>query len=267
MKRISIFAAALILFTGTLFAQKVPDRPYPPRLVNDLADVLTIQQENEIESFLVDFSKGSSTQIVLITITTLNGYDKADFTYKIGEEWGVGQAQKNNGIVMLVKPKTPQENGEAFIAVGYGLEAVIPDAIASRIVNQELIPAFKNNNYYQGIAQGLTVLTELANGEYPYQEYKKEVAGAEGFGALPILLLIIFYFLFLGRRRMYYNTGKKGSSLPFWLILWGLNSGRSGSNGYWNEFNSGRGHFGGGNSGFGGFGGGSFGGGGAGGSW
>lgn len=270
MKR--IFSILLgLLFTISAFADDIPARPTPPRLVNDLADVLSANQEQQLERFLADFARGSSTQIVVVTVPSLNGYDKADYTYRIGEKWGVGQSDKDNGAVMMIKPKTNRENGEAFIATGYGLEAVIPDAIASRIVNSEMIPNFKNNDYYGGIAAGLTVMTELANGEYPYEEYEARTSGSGGFGLVPIILIMVFYFLFLGRRRRYYSTGSRGSSLPFWMILWGLNSGRSGSSGYWNDFNSGSGHFGGGSGfgggGFGGFGGGSFGGGGAGGSW
>lgn len=268
-----IFSILLgLLLTFSVYADDIPARPTPPRLVNDLANVLTDGQEQQLEAFLVDFARGSSTQIVVVTVPSLNGYDKADFTYQIGEKWGVGQSDKDNGAVMMIKPKTARENGQAFIATGYGLEAVIPDAIASRIVNNELIPNFKNNDYYSGIAAGLTVMTELANGEYPYEEYESRTSGSGGFGVIPILMIMVFYFLFLGRRRRYYSANGRGSSLPFWMILWGLNSGRSGSSGYWNDFNSGSGHFGGGSGfggggGFGGFGGGSFGGGGAGGSW
>lgn len=271
MKKIFSIIFSLTL-TFTAFADNIPQRPVPPRLVNDLADVLSAGEEQQLEAFLANFARGSSTQIVVVTVNSLNGYDKAQYTYKIGESWGVGQSDSDNGAVMLIKPKTASEKGEAYIATGYGLEAVIPDAIASRIVNHEMIPLFKNGDYADGIAAGLTVMTELAAGEYPYEEYESRTNGSGGFALLPLLMIMVFYLLFLGRRRRYYSTGHKGSSLPFWLILWGLNSGRSGSSGYWNDFNSGSGHFGGGSSGFGGggfggFGGGSFGGGGAGGSW
>ncbi len=270
MKRIvSIFLSLTLVLS--VVAENIPERPMPPRLVNDLADVLSNNEEQQLEAFLTNFARGSSTQIVVVTVNSIEGYDKAQYAYKIGELWGVGQSDKDNGAVMLIKPKAASEKGEAYIATGYGLEAVIPDAIASRIVNHEMIPLFKNGEYAEGIAAGLTVMTELAAGEYPYEEYESRTSGSGGFALLPILMVMVFYLLFLGRRRRYYSAGHKGSSLPFWLILWGLNSGRSGSSGYWNDFNSGSGHFGGGSSfgggGFGGFGGGSFGGGGAGGSW
>lgn len=272
MKR--IFTALLLFFTITVIGQTIPERPYPARLVNDLANVIPDNQERELESMLVDFARGSSNQITIVTVPSLDGYDKADYAIKLGESWGIGQKEEDNGIVMLVKPKTASAKGEAFIAVGYGLEGIIPDAIAARIVNYDMIPEFKNGDYYAGISKGITSLAGLANGEYTYQEYDKRTSGSGAGGFLPILVIMIFYMLFLGRRRRYYTAGGKRSSLPFWMILWGLNSGRNGSHGYWNDFNSGAGHFGGGSGfggggggGFGGFGGGSFGGGGAGGSW
>ena len=272
MKR--IFTALLLFFSITVIGQAIPERPYPARLVNDLANVIPDNQERELESMLVDFARGSSNQITIVTVPSLDGYDKADYAFKLGESWGIGQKEEDNGIVMLVKPKNASAKGEAFIAVGYGLEGIIPDAIASRIVNYDMIPEFKNGDYYAGISKGVTSLAGLANGEYTYQEYDKRTSGSGAGGFLPILVIMIFYMLFLGRRRRYYTAGGKRSSLPFWMILWGLNSGRNGSHGYWNDFNSGGGHFGGGfgsggggGGGFGGFGGGSFGGGGAGGSW
>lgn len=271
MKRVFSIFLVLLIFVG-VYADDIPSRPVPPRLINDLANVLSPTQVAELENFLVDFARGSSNQIVVVTVSSLNGYDKASFTFQIGERWGIGQAEEDNGAVMVIKPKTKRENGEAYIATGYGLEAVIPDAIASRIVNSEMIPHFKNEDYYRGITAGLKVMTELANGEYPYEEYDAMTSGTGGSGFILILIIIVFYLIYLGRRRRYYSVGAKGNSLPFWLILWGLNSGRSGSTGYWDDFNSGGGHFGGSSGrsssgGFGGFGGGSFGGGGAGGSW
>ncbi|PID94072.1 MAG: hypothetical protein CSA95_04760 [Bacteroidetes bacterium] len=267
MKHIRLLFLGVIVSLG-LFATEIPDRPVPPRLVNDLANLLSPNEEQQLERYLVDFARGTSTQIVVVTVPSLNGMDKANFTYQLGEKWGIGQSDKDNGAVMMIKPKVKGDKGEAFIATGYGLEGVIPDAIAKRIVEHEMIPAFKQNDYATGIASGLEVMTALARGEYPYEEYQSRTAGRGGtLTFFPVLLFLIFYFLFLSRRGRYYNAGGRRSRLPFWLILWGLNSGRSGSSGFWNDFNSGSGSFGGGGSGFGGFGGGSFGGGGAGGSW
>ncbi|MDO8930082.1 MAG: TPM domain-containing protein, partial [Bacteroidota bacterium] len=114
----------LSLFLFSVFAQDIPERPNPPRLVNDLANVLSDQEEQQLESELVQFDRSTSTQITIVTVPSLNGYEKADFTFRLGEKWGVGRKDKNNGIVIVFKPKIGNERGEVFVAVGYGLEGI-----------------------------------------------------------------------------------------------------------------------------------------------
>lgn len=253
------------------FAQ-IPERPNPPKLVNDLADILDAGQEQSLEQILVQFNNETSTQIVVVTVPSLNGYDRADFAYRIGETWGVGQQGKNNGIVMLVKPKVGNERGEVYISVGYGLEGVIPDAVANRqVIDNEMIPRFKENDYYGGIVQGATVIMNLARGEYTAQEYAGNQSSEGGGGAIILFIILIFIFIILpimrGKSKVH-SAGKK--DIPLWLLLSLMNSGKR-HGGSFGDFSSGRGPFGGGfgggGGGFGGFGGGSFGGGGAGGSW
>jgi uncharacterized protein len=103
--------------------------------------VLNGEEQQLLEETLVQFDRETSTQVVVVTVSSLQGYDKADFAYRIGESWGVGQKDRNNGVIVLIKPKISNEPGQVYIAVGYGLEAVIPDAVANRlIVNNEMIP-------------------------------------------------------------------------------------------------------------------------------
>ena len=257
---LSLFA---VLLTGMVSAQDIPEKPNPPRLVNDFAGVLNQEEVNALEQKLVAFADSTTTQIAVVIVPSLNGYDKADFADRLGEKWGVG-TKKNNGIIVLVKPKTGNERGEARISIGYGLEGIIPDAIANRIVDNELIPAFRENNYFKGLDNGTNVLIKLANKEFTASEYAKK--GGESFwvGLIPLAIILIVVFLMRGSSRR--NT-MGGSNLPFWATLFMLNSMGGRSHGSWNDFNSGGGMFGGGGGGFGGFGGGSFGGGGAGGSW
>jgi uncharacterized protein len=253
-----------VLLLGTqAISQDIPPRPEPPRLVNDLAGVLTSQQVQQLERKLVNFNDTTSTQIAVVTVKSLNGYDKADFAFRIGEQWGVGQKGKNNGIVVLVKPKYGMERGDAYIAIGYGLEGVIPDAIGIRIVNYEMIPYFKENNYYGGLNAATTTLMELSSGEFTADQYLKKTKKSPFAFLIPILIIMIVFFLIRSSRARSHSVGK---SLPFWTAFWLLGS-MGGHRGSWNDFSSGGGSFGGGGGGFGGFGGGSFGGGGAGGSW
>ena len=256
----------LSLFIFSAFAQNIPDRPNPPRLVNDLANVLSDQEEQQLEANLDEFNNQTSTQICIVTLPSLEGNEISDLSFRIGEKWGVGQKGKNNGIVVVFKPKVGNEKGAVFIAVGYGLEAVIPDAIANReVVDNEMIPHFKNNDIYGGLAAGVSVLEGLASGEFTADAYQKKANknGSESGGGffIVVMIIIIIVSIFKGGRGGHYNSR---GSLPFWLAM-GMLSNNRGS-GSWGGF-SGGGGFGGGGGGFGGFGGGSFGGGGAGGSW
>ncbi|MEI6455316.1 MAG: TPM domain-containing protein [bacterium] len=269
-KIVKIVAGLLILLFGSLnavHAQDIPARPDPPRLVNDLTGTLSPEEVSQLENKLVAFNDSFSTQLTVVIVKSLNGYDKADFAYRIGQQWGVGQKGKNNGAVILIKPKTNEEGGEAYIANGYGLEGVIPDALAKRIVENEMIPNFKEGNYYKGIDDATTTMISLARGEYTADQYVKKQAKKSSPIALiiPLIILVVVFAMIRSGRSRGHSVGK---SLPFWTALWMLGSMGRGQGGSWNDFSSGSGGFGGGGGGgFGGFGGGSFGGGGAGGSW
>jgi len=264
-----IISFFLFLFSFSVFSQDIPERPNPPRLVNDMANVLSEQQKQEMENELVQFNDQTSTQICIVTLPTLNGMEISDLSFKIGEKWGVGQKGKNNGIVIVFKPKTGNEKGAIFVAVGYGLEGVIPDAVANRnIVDHEMLPRFRDNDIYGGLHAGVKVIMSLAAGEYTAAAYQKKISGKKsdnGGGGffLVILVIIVLVSLFRGGRGGHYNSG---GSLPFWLALGLLGSNRGG--GSFGGFSGvGGGFVGVGGGGFGGFGGGSSGGGGASGGW
>jgi uncharacterized protein len=264
MLRYNTFLFFLVL-AGSVFAQSFPAPSNPPRLVNDLTGVLDENTRNQMEQTLVQFSNETSTQIAVAILDDLSGYDVSDYTFRLAESWGIGQKGKNNGILVLIKPKSGREKGEAFIAVGYGLEGVVPDAVARRIVNNEMIPRFRENDYTGGLQAGLGVLMQITRGEFTGEKYLANTGGSPAKGGIIFLLLIVgvVFILIKGQRA---QSSAIGHSLPFWVMLSMLGSGSSHS-GRWDNFSSGSGGFGGGGGGFGGFGGGSFGGGGAGGSW
>lgn len=253
-----------VTWTFPLFAQVIPERPVPPRLVNDFANILNAEEVSRLETKLVAFNDSFSTQITIVIVKSLNGYDKNDLAQRIGEKWGVGQKGKNNGVVILVKPKYGQEKGEVCIQTGYGLEGVLPDITCKRIVENEMIPAFRVNNYYEGLDKATSTIISITKGEYTADQYNKR-KNASPYGMLvPIIIFIVVFLLIRSNRGGTHSVGK---SVPFWTALWLLGSmGSGGGRGNWGNFSSGGGNFGGG-GGFGGFGGGSFGGGGAGGSW
>lgn len=256
----------LTLLISLQVSAKVPDKPNPPKLVNDFANEFSKQEKHALETKLVSFSRATSTQIVLVTVKTLDGEAPWAYAQQLGESWGVGQKGFDNGIVILIKSKTASSKGEVFIATGYGLEAVIPDATAKLIVDNEMIPEFKKGNMYDGVIAAVNTLQSLSLKEFSADEYRKDIRKEERIGGgVFTLILIVFIIssLFSGaRRRGNASVGRSG--LSTWILLSMLGSGRSHSGSFGN-FSSGGGSFGGG--GFGGFGGGSFGGGGAGGSW
>ncbi len=259
-KKILTIAAVLLISTVSVFA--IPERPQPQRLVNDFAGLFSAGQMEALEHELVAFDDSTSNQITVVTVNDLEGYDAAEYATRIGLEWGVGSERFDNGVVVLVKPKN-SSSGQVFIAVGYGLEGAIPDAYAKRIISNEMIPHFMENDYYGGVSAACSTLMGLASGEISVtREYD------EGGDEALIIALILFMFLVLiivlagkndkgGNNR---NRGRRIYTGP--IITMGDPWSGSSRGGF------GGGSFGGGfGGGFGGFGGGSFGGGGAGGSW
>ena len=254
-------AVVLLCLTAMAAVAQVPARPDPPRLVNDFAGILGDCQW--LEDSLEKIAMETSNQICVVTMDDLGGYDKAMMAYSIGQQWGVGTQRNRNGVVILVKPKTADSRGEAFIATGFGLEGAITDAACRRIVDNEMIPHFKENDYLGGVWAGAQVVRDLAIGEYNEEDYANQ--GDDGaLFALVMFIFIFAFFLYLAHKSNQHNGGNRNSGdTGTWggpiIFTSGHDWGRGGSS--W----GGGGSFGGG--GWGGFGGGSFGGGGGGGSW
>lgn len=242
-------------------ADDIPQRPQPQRLVNDFAQIFSASQISSLEQKLVAFDDSTSNQITVVTVSDLNGYEPAEFATKIGIAWGVGSKDFNNGIVLLVKPKTESSRGQVSIQIGYGLEGAIPDAYCKRIIENDIIPHFKENDYFGGVDAAVDVLMGLASGEISEPRGGSDDEEGDGIGL--ILFLFIMFLAIIAFSRRNKNSGKNGGSSggshrgggP--VIFYGPSSGSS--SGYSGGSSSG--------GSFGGFGGGSFGGGGASGSW
>ena len=254
-------AGLLLCLTAVTALAQVPARPDPPRLVNDFAGILGDCQwlEDSLEKIAVE----TSNQICVVTMDDLGGYDKAMMAYSIGQQWGVGTSRNRNGVVILIKPKTADSKGEAFIATGFGLEGAITDASCRRIVDNEMIPHFQENDYLGGVWAGAKVVRDLATGEYNEEDYAQQDDGDALF-ALLLFIGIMVLFLYLAHKSNQGNNGNRNNrDTGTWggpiIFTTGSDWGRGGG---WSS--GGGGGFGG---GWGGFGGGSFGGGGGGGSW
>jgi uncharacterized protein len=273
-RKITILYAAFLLFQSAI-AQDIPDPMSPPRMVNDFSGLLKTADLQKLESKLQSFYFETSTQIYIVIIDDLKGYDISDFAFRLGEKWGVGTKGKDNGIVILLNPSPDRMHGEAFVATGYGLEAAVPDAVANRLVDLEMVPFFKEQKYYEGLDAATNTIIKLTKGEYTAEKYlsSKESASPLVGILLPLIIIIVVFSIFGARKSRYYTAGR--SNLPFWLALFLLSGSKNSHKDSFKNFKSGSGSFGGFGGGlgggfgggFGGGGGGHFGGGGAGGRW
>ena len=243
----------ILLAFGSALKAQLPSPPNPPRLVNDYTGTLSSSQINALEHKLVAYNDSTSTQILVLLVDDLQGYSIEQYATEIGHSWGVGQKGKNNGVVILVKPKKGSEKGLVNISPGYGMEEYVTDATGKRIVENEMIPAFKEDDYYTGIDNAVNVIMDLCSGKFTQDEY------ADGGEPIPFWLILIFIIalILIFRSSNGNQNYSGGGTRTIWIPMGG---GGFGSGGF-----GGGGSFGGG--GFGGFGGGGFGGGGASGSW
>ncbi len=262
MKTSPFLFMMLLLFSITTRGQECMVQKKDNQLVYDVSGILQTVEIAQLESDLQSFARNTSNQIVIIVTNDLCGYEPSDYAFKIMDHWGVGQADLDNGIVMLIKPKTDTQKGQTFIATGRGLEGIIPDGKVHMIWENEMIPAFKKNQYSVGINNAVGVIKSLAQKEYNFDTYaKKNKKKADKGGWIGLLIFgLVFFWMIFGRAR----GSARRNNIPFWTAFWLMNSGPR--RGYWDDFNGGSGSSWGG-GGFGGFGGGSSGGGGAGGSW
>jgi len=253
-----LLALMLSARQGIASDKDFPPVPVPPRLVNDLAGVLQADQVKALEDKLVAFDKTTSTQITIVTIKNLGGYEIAQYAVELANRWGIGRKSKDNGVLILAAIDDRKVN----ISTGYGLEGALTDIMCGRIIRNEIIPSFRNGNFYEGFVKGSEAVIAATKGEYTADA--SDTAQEFPIASLVVLLiLIIILIIWLSK-----NSGGGGGSYmsgkgfsgwePFIGGALGGSRGRGLGGG-------GGGGFGGG--GFGGFGGGSFGGGGASGSW
>jgi len=256
----------LLLLAQSLTAQigkYIPPAPNPPKLVNDFTGTLSADQLQALETKLVRYDDTTSNQVAVVIIATTGDYAIADVATQLGRDWGVGNKKNNNGVVLLVA----KDDRKLFIAPGYGLEGAIPDITAKHIIEEQILPNFRGNDFYRGLDYGTDAIMKAAAGEYAVPEgYGRRGGDDTGdiIGGVGIVIMIIVIILAIANRRgggggsFMSRRGYRNWSGPSTIFFppSGFGGGSSGGS-----------FGGGGGGGFGGFGGGSFGGGGAGGSW
>jgi uncharacterized protein len=223
--------------------------PKVPRLVNDFVGMLSEQEVSLLENKLKTYSDTTSTQIAIVIVPTLGDYPVEEYGIRLARKWGIGNKEKDNGILILIA----QKERKFDIETGYKVGQFISDIDANRILREIVTPNFKANQYYEGLNKATDQMIALLSGGFmPNQKSENLPLGAI-FIIIFIILLIIIRFSKKENYHTYSGTGHRGNIPPFWGGG-GFGGGSSGG-------------FGGGGGGFGGFGGGGFGGGGASGGW
>jgi len=238
----------------------IPKKPTTtnPDAVYDYVGLLSASQKQALEEKLIRYSDTTSTQIVIAIISSTNDDDIAMVGARWGQQWGIGQAKEDNGILITLA----KDDRMVDINTGYGIEYILSDRDAERIINRVMIPQFKKGNYFQGLNQATDVIFDTLQGNYKGSRQENT-----SFPIEPIIMFIIFIVIFIILSRKDKGGGNGGrraaESLLDVIILSNMGRGGFGGGSSWG---SGGGSFGGGGFG-GGFGGGGFGGGGASGGW
>ncbi|MFZ2995313.1 TPM domain-containing protein [Sphingobium sp.] len=258
-----ILILTLLVSAPAAWAQTFPT--FDDKGVVDAANLLDPAQEQALSQKLVAAKQASGKSLVVATIPDLQGYDIADYGYRLGRAWGIGDKESNGAILMIA----PAER-KIRIEVGYGLEGTLTDALSSQVIRNAITPRFKAGDMPGGIDAGVDQITTLL--ALPPDQAKARVAAAAadarsrndsggGIMGFWIILFVIFFVALplLSRARGGKRYGRSGGGAP--IIIWGPGMGGGG----WGS--GGGSGWGGGDSGGGFSGGGSFGGGGASGDW
>ena len=235
-------------------------------LVNDYTGVLSTQERITLEQRLVAFDDSTSNQILVIILPSLHDCEIMELGTRIGTQWGVGQKDLKNGLVMLIKSRDrddAEDYGDVALLPGYGLEGALPDAFCKHIIDDEMIEPLSEGDYYGAICAALEVIEPVCRGEYSYEQYKREDRRAL-FIFLGVMLILVVVCFVLGDRynKNHPNNNDRNDFSDGDGKSWRDRGGPI----YWGGIphsGGGFGGFGGSSGGFGGFGGGSFGGGGA----
>lgn len=254
----------LILFHGFLCAQfEIPEKPQLQTSVYDYINLLDAGEEEALKSKLIRYSDSTSTQIVVVIISSTEGENINYLGAQWGQKWGIGQEDEDNGILIILA----RDDRRIAINTGYGIEEYVTDARARRIIDQVIIPEFKAGDYYSGLDKGADALFASLTGAFSEDGSYTESSDFPIEAILPIIIFFIILIIIISKAkgRGGGNRGNK-TGLDLWDIIILSNMGRGGYRGGSSGGGFGGGGFGSGGFG-GGFGGGGFGGGGASGGW
>ncbi len=248
MKKFLLILFVLITSIGK--SESIPSKS--TALVNDYTNTLSAEQQSALSQKLLAYNDSTSTQVCIVIVNSIDGDEISHYANTLAESWGIGQKDRDNGILLLVA----LADRKVTIQTGYGMEGVLPDAICKRIIEKEIKPAFKQGDYYTGIDLASSAIFKFAAGEYTAGNYAKKGGKKIPFGWVIGFFIVYLFIASKNKGHAGGIGGNRNSGGGFMPPIW-LGGGGRGSYG----------DFSGGSGGFGGFGGGSFGGGGSSGSW
>jgi uncharacterized protein len=247
---------AVLVFAGAA-ANADPTFPALTGRVVDDAHILPAETQAELTQKLATLEQANGDQLVVVTVPSLQDDDIADYGYRLGRAWGIGQKGKDNGALLIIAPNEKKVRVEA----GYGLEPVLTDAVSSLIIQREILPRFREGDFAGGTTAGVDSLINVLAEPRQLAEAQARAAAQEVHrpqrrtdpGAMIVIIIIAIFVL-----SSLFRRGGRGGGMLWPLLLLSSFGGRGRDDDDWGG--------GGGGGGFSG-GGGSFGGGGASGGW
>ncbi len=211
---VTLWLGWLVLLSSVGFAGAVEIPARPEGYVTDQANLLSGQTRNQLEEFLRGYEQTTTNQVVVVTLPTLGGEPLEEFSIRLAERWKVGQKGRDNGVIFLIV----KDDHLLRIEVGYGLEGVLPDALAGQIIRQVVVPHFSRGRFEEGITAGVATIVQATQGEFKAEPQKS--AGDEQFSAFFIFFLIFVVVLSIGDLIRYsaYFSGHRlyRSRYSFW---------------------------------------------------
>lgn len=200
-----------LFFALSSFALAFTSPGNPTGYVNDFASVLSPEQKTTLETTLKAFNASTSNEIAIVTIKSLDGDYIEHYAEQLFKLWGIGDEKKDNGVLLLIAV----DDHQMRIEVGYGLEGVLTDAIASSIIRNDLTPAFKQNDFFGGINKAVNNIIAATQGEYTVPKEKKTQITASLLETLFVTGIVVIQFLasVLGRSKSWWLGGVIGGIL------------------------------------------------------
>ena len=212
MKKYIIYSLIFIISSAYLSALEVP--PLEGR-VNDQADILTVEEEQNLEQTLKNIETNTSSQFVLLTIISLLDENLEEYSMRVVEEWKLGQKDKDNGVLLLVA----LNERRIRIEVGYGLEPELPDGRCGTIIRSIITPAFRQGKYFDGINDAFLAMNAYVTGSDNIDQYEEKYASEDDSALGTVVTFIVFFSIALFIMVMFIKgtkSGKKGKSSGFW---------------------------------------------------